>query len=224
MTAAKRFFWWQPSFAAAVAMFLAASLPTGARGQSKKQDKHWSAQWITAEGAAERDQVVLHFRKVVEMEDRPKEFVVDLSADNQFIFYVNGKEALRGPSRGDLAHWRYERLDIAPLLHGGRNVLAATVWHFGSHAAIAQMSERAGFLLHGAGEAERAADTNATWEVEEETGISLLKPKVNGYFAAEPGERWDGGRFDWYAAGAMPSGSQQSLWKKAVTLGRGARR
>ena len=224
-------------------MLLATSLPTGARGQTKKEDKHWSAQWITAEGVAERDQVVLHFRKVVEMKDRPKEFVVDLSADNQFIFYVNGKEARRGPSRGDLAHWRYERFDIAPLLHGGRNVLAATVWHFGTHAAIAQMSERAGFLLHGAGEAERAADTNATWEVEEETGISLLQPKVKGYFAADPGERWDGGRFDWYAgsesaepaetAGARaPAPAAQSSartevrgkWTQAVTIGRGAPR
>jgi len=42
----------------------------------------------------------------------------------------------------------------APLLHAGKNTLAATVWHFGTHAAIAQMSERTGFLLHGAGAAE----------------------------------------------------------------------
>src|SRR5262245_41020284 len=194
-----------------------------ARGQ-ERTEKHWSAQWITAGGVAERDEVVLHFRKTIEFEAAPVKFVVDVSADNQFILYVNGVEAGRGPSRADLGHWRYETLDIAPLLHAGRNVLAATVWHFGTHAAIAQMSERTGFLLRGAGEAERLADTNATWDVEEETGISLLKPKVNGYFAAEPGERWDGGRFDWYATGATPGANAQSLWKKAVTLGRGARR
>jgi len=175
------------------------------------KENRWKAHWITAPGVAERDEVVLHFRKTIELKAAPTKFVVDMSADNQFILYVNGVEARRGPSRGDLAHWRYETLDIAPLLHAGRNVLAATVWHFGTHAAIAQMSERAGFLLHGASEAEGVADTNATWEVEEETGISLLKPKVNGYFAAESGERWDGARFDWYATGVMPSGNQQSL-------------
>jgi len=130
---------------------------------------------------------------------------------------VNGAEAGRGPSRADLAHWRYRRYDIGPLLHAGRNVLAATVWHFGTPRAVAQISDRAGFLLHGAGEAERLADTDATWDVEEETGISLLKPQVHGYFAAEPGERLDGERFDWYATGAMPVGSRQSFWKKAVT-------
>ncbi|HET8966344.1 MAG TPA: alpha-L-rhamnosidase C-terminal domain-containing protein [Candidatus Acidoferrum sp.] len=193
------------------------------RGQEAAETR-WSAQWITAAGAAERDQVVLHFRKTIELKQAPTKFVVDVSADNQFILYVNGVEAGRGPSRADLAHWRYETYDIGPLLHAGRNALAATVWHFGTHAAIAQMSERAGFLLHGVGEAERVADTNVTWEVEEETGISLLKPKVNGYFAAEPGERWDGGRFDWYATGAIPSANERSLWNKAVRLGRGALR
>src|SRR5262249_46737117 len=141
----------------------------------------------------------LRFRKVMELTEAPKHFVVDVSADNQFILYVNGVEAGRGPSRADLKHWRYESYDLATKLHAGRNVLAAMVWHFGTKAAVAQMSERAGFLLHGAGEAESLADTNASWEVEEETGISLLKPKVNGYFAAEPGVRIDGASFDWDA-------------------------
>src|SRR6266404_1593233 len=84
------------------------------------------------------DECVEHFRA----ERRVAHFVVNVSADNQFILYVNGEEAGRGPSRTDLGHWRYETYDIAAMLHEGRNTLAATVWHFGTHAAIAQMSER----------------------------------------------------------------------------------
>ena len=174
-------------------------------------DKHWSAQWITAGGAAERDFAVLHFRKTIELAEKPGRFVVDVSADNQFLFYVNGKEAGRGPSRADLAHWRYMTYDIGPLLQAGKNVLAATVWHFGTRAAVAQMSERTGFLLHGAGAAEGVADTDASWEVEEETGISLLKAKVNGYYAAEPGERVDGGKWDWDAAGDEPATTRKPM-------------
>ncbi len=128
-------------------------------------DKRWKAQWVTAPGVAERDSVVLHFRKLVELTSAPAKFVVDVSADNQFILYVNGREAGRGPSRADLGHWRYETIDIGPLLHVGKNILVATVWHFGTHAAIAQMSERTGFLLRGEGEAESAADTNASCRV-----------------------------------------------------------
>jgi alpha-L-rhamnosidase len=184
-------------------------------------EKHWSAQWITAAHAAERDEAVLHFRKTMELKEAPANFAVNVSADNQFILYVNGREAGRGPSRADLAHWRYETYDLAPLLHAGKNTLAALVWHFGTHAAIAQISERTGFLLHGAGDAERAADTNDTWEVEEEKGITTLKPRVNGYYAAEPGLRMDGTKFDWDANG---EGASKGEWTKAVTLGRGALR
>jgi len=153
---------------------------SGASGQSERDanEKHWAAQWITAPGVAERDSVVLRFRKVVELERAVAHFVVNVSADNQFILYVNGKEAGRGPSRADQGHWRYETYDIAALLHTGRNTLAATVWHFGTRAAIAQMSERTGFLLRGMGDRERAADTNTTWEVEEEKGIETLRPLV----------------------------------------------
>jgi alpha-L-rhamnosidase len=185
-------------------------------------EKHWTAQWITAPGVPERDAVVLHFRKLIDLARPAQHFAVNVSADNQFIFYVNGKEAGRGPSRADLGHWRYETYDIGPLLHAGRNTLAATVWHWGTHSAVAQISERTGFLLHGVGTAESIANTNASWEVEEETGISTLRPKVNGYFAAEPGERWEGKRFDWYAATA--NANHPGSWAKAVTLGRGSLR
>lgn len=187
-------------------------------------EKHWTAQWITAPGAPERDEVVLHFRKIIDLAEPTANFVVHVSADNQFIFYVNGKEAGRGPSRGDLGHWRYETYDIAPLLHAGKNALAAIVWHFGTHAAIAQISERAGFLLHGVGTAESVADTNATWDAEVETGITTLRPKMHEYFAAEPGEQWDGNHFDWYATAATGNANHPGAWVKAVTLGRGALR
>jgi alpha-L-rhamnosidase len=195
-------------------------------GQSEQStaEKQWKAQWITAPGVAERDAVVLRFRKVVNLAEPAAHFIVNASADNQFILYVNGKEAGRGPSRADLGHWRYETYDIATLLHAGRNTLAATVWHFGTRAAIAQMSERTGFLLHGEGDQERAADTNATWEVEEEQGIQTLRPQVNGYFAAEPGERIDGAKVDWAWSDDSDAANSRGTWTKAVTLGRGARR
>jgi alpha-L-rhamnosidase len=217
----------------AIAVMSASSIfvQSGAFGQSERDanEKPWTAQWITAPGVAERDSVVLRFRKVVDLTQPVAHFVVNVSADNQFILYVNGKEAGRGPSRADLGHWRYETYDIAAMLHAGRNTLAATVWHFGTRAAIAQMSERTGFLLHGECDRERAADTNATWEVEEEKGIETLQPLVKGYYAAEPGERIDGAKVDWgwsddRDTAASRGTAAKGTWSKAVTLGRGARR
>ena len=53
------------------------------------QKQMWSAQWITSPDGPQRDQSVLHFRKLIELAQQPEHFVVHVSADNQFILYVN---------------------------------------------------------------------------------------------------------------------------------------
>ena len=65
----------------------------------------------------------------------PASYPVRVSADNRFILYVNGQRVGDGPARGDLAHWRYERFDLAPLLHAGKNLITATVWNWGVYRA-----------------------------------------------------------------------------------------
>ena len=139
----------------------------------------WRAQWITSPGTSQRDSVVLRFRKIVEIDRVPEHFPIRVSADNQFIFYANQQEVGRGPAHGDVAHWRYETYDLAPLLHAGRNELAATVWNFGVFSPLAQISDRIGFLLCGETDSERVADTNASWEVEEEKGIRICRIHPN---------------------------------------------
>lgn len=195
--------------------------PSGIFGQDMPNAfaGHWTAQWISAPDAPQRDEVVLHFRKRLDLPQKPEHFIVHVSADNQFVLHVNQQRVGNGPARSDLAHWRFETFDLAPFLKPGSNILAATVWNFGTKAAIAQISDRTAFLLHGAGEAEHAADTDATWEVEQDAGIHAVRPHVNGYYAAEPGERLDGPIFDW-----TWDGDSKNEWKKAIALGRGAQR
>jgi len=103
---------------------------SGAAGQAGAE-KHWGAQWITAAHAAERDEAVLHFRKTMELKESAGEVCGERERGQSIYLYVNGRETGRGPSRADLAHWRFETYDIAPLLHAGKNTLAALVWHFG---------------------------------------------------------------------------------------------
>ena len=76
----------------------------------------WKAQWITSPSAPLRDSVVLRFRKVFEIPQIPEHFVVQVSADSQFILCVNQHEVGRGPARSDLAHWKYETYDLAKFL------------------------------------------------------------------------------------------------------------
>jgi alpha-L-rhamnosidase len=200
---------------------LAGSFYALAQTSADHQATLWKAQWITAPDAPQRDEVVLHFRKVIEVAAPPQHFLVDVSADNQFVFHVNRQRVGSGPSRSDLAHWRYETYDLAPFLRAGKNVLAATVWNFGTHAAIAQMTDRVAFLVHGQGDAERLADTDASWTVEVESGIRTLQPQVEGYYAADPGTRTDAAVFGW---SWDDEANGESPWNKAVPLGRGSLR
>jgi hypothetical protein len=179
----------------------------------------WKAQWITSPTAAQRDNVVLHFRKVFELAQVPEHFVIHVSADNQFLLTVNQKELGRGPALSDLAHWKYETYDLAALLHPGKNEIAATVWNFGVLSPQAQISDRTAFLLSGDTEAERATDTDKSWEVEEEKGIQLLPtpPSLRRfYYVAEPAERIDGASFDWFWNDAAHSPGK---WENAAVIG-----
>src|ERR1700689_2792068 len=83
----------------------------------------WHAAWVTHPTAPLREPIVLHFRRSLELAAVPTSYPVRVSADNRFILYVNGRRVGEGPARGDLSHWRYERFDLAPLLHVGSNLI-----------------------------------------------------------------------------------------------------
>jgi alpha-L-rhamnosidase len=205
----------------ATATFVVMAVATAAGQTLVPKSEPWTAQWITASGAPDRDEAILHFRKSIQLTQKPEHFLVDVTADGQFILYVNQQRIGSGPSHSDLAHWRFETYDLAPLLHSGENILTATVWNFGAEAAVRQMSDRLGFLIHGESALEHIADTDSTWEVEQEKGIETVRPQMNQYFAAGPGERWNGAKFDWNWKSS--SGANNS-WTKAIPLGRGALR
>src|SRR5690242_8383140 len=109
----------------------------------------WSAKWISAPGAPPFQFGVYHFRRAFELAPKPAAFLVHVSADNRYQLFVNGERVSLGPARGDLFHWRYESVDIAPQLKAGRNVLAAVVWNYADEAPLAQITYRTGFLLQG---------------------------------------------------------------------------
>jgi len=104
------------------------------------QHRNWKAAWVTHPTAPLREPIVLHFRRTLALGAVPASYPVRVSADNRFVLYVNGQRVGDGPARGDLAHWRYEKFDLAPLLHEGNNLITATVWNWGIFAPIAAQS------------------------------------------------------------------------------------
>jgi hypothetical protein len=162
--------------------------------------REWQASWITHPTAPLREPLVLHFRRSVTLAAVPASYPVRVSADNRFILYVNGHRVGDGPARGDLAHWRYERFDLAPLLQPGKNLITATVWNFGVYGPLAQISDRTAFLLESEAGGVSSISTPEGWLVEVEPGERPLPRVANGfneYMACGTGEEIDGARYDW---------------------------
>ncbi|MCZ2075972.1 MAG: alpha-L-rhamnosidase N-terminal domain-containing protein [Bryobacteraceae bacterium] len=190
------------------------SLPASA-ANPELATQFWPAYWISVPGAPPSAYGVYHFRRAFELSFKPGSFLIHVSADNRYQLFVNGERAAWGPARGDLFHWRYETVDIAPLLRPGRNVLAAVVWNSGEHAPQAQVTNETGFLLQGDTERERIVDTNSEWKCvrnEAYEPIPFTSDQMRGYYVAGPGDRVTGSAYPW---GWERPGFDDSGWRQA---------
>jgi alpha-L-rhamnosidase len=167
--------------------------------------------WITHPDASATP-IVLHFRRELTLERVPKQMPVTVTADNRFILFVNGRRIASGPSTGTIANWRYANVDLAPYLHAGDNVVAATVWNFGDVAPLAQQSIATGFRLGG----ESIATSARGWRVRTDAGHSATKGSEQipwTYYVASAPEVIDANKADWDWAGPKESGSD---WQDAI--------
>src|SRR6266705_28491 len=89
------------------------------------QQRAWPARWIAAPKAPATEYGVYYIRRTFDLPAKPERFVVHASGDNRYQLFVNGERVAWGPARGDLFHWRYESVDLAPYLVAGRNLLSA---------------------------------------------------------------------------------------------------
>jgi hypothetical protein len=143
---------------------------------------------------------VLHFRHTLTLAAVPANYVVRVSADNRFVLFVNGRRVGDGPARGDLAHWRYERFDLASLLQPGQNLITATVWNFGNYAPTAQISDRTAFLLESEASRAESISTPDGWLVKQETGQRSIPRQASDFWEqmlSGPGEEINAALYDW---------------------------
>ncbi|HTX39096.1 MAG TPA: hypothetical protein VME43_28930 [Bryobacteraceae bacterium] len=197
----------------------AAAVPLAAQERPGLLRQTWHARWITAAGAPENDYGVYHFRHVFDLPAKPAHFVVHVSGDNRYQLFVNGRQVALGPARGDLFHWRFETVDLAPYLDAGRNALAAVVWNFGELAPEAQITLETGFVLEGDTDAERMAATGANWKARRDdayTPVTLTSGGMHGYYAIGPGDRVDAAKHPW---GWETKDFDDSGWPAAAVLG-----
>ncbi|MBC8140059.1 MAG: alpha-L-rhamnosidase N-terminal domain-containing protein, partial [Armatimonadetes bacterium] len=132
------------------------------------QKSAWSAAWASHPSALAHTGdtgAVFLFRKTLTIATVPETFIVHVSADQRYHLFVNGVSVTFGPARGDLLHWNYETVDLAPFLSPGENVLAARVHLFvGENAPVAQITSGfPAFLMQGDTDAEGGVNTPTGW-------------------------------------------------------------
>lgn len=165
--------------------------------------RQWTAKWISVPGIHPTEYGVYHFRRTFDLPAKPERFVVHASGDNRYQLFVNGRRVSWGPARGDLFHWRYETVDVAPYLNPGKNAFAAVVWNFGDLAPEAQVTLQTGFVLQGDTAAERAADTGTLWKcARDESYAPLPATDVHAYYVVGPGDLVTGAAHPWGWEGA----------------------
>lgn len=182
--------------------------------------RQWDAEWITVPQTSPSAYGVYFFRKDFNISQVPSRFPIFVSGDNRYKLYVNEQLVSLGPARGDIEHWNYETIDIAPQLKAGRNVIAAQIWNEGDQKAEAQFSFRTGFILQGAVEASAILNTNKSWNCIQDHSYSIpsLTERVRGYSVVPPNEQID---MRSHIKGWQKLSYDDSSWTKAQPISRG---
>ncbi len=163
-------------------------------------EQRWPSEWITHPISSTKNYGVFHFRKRFTLGQKPEQFIIHVSADNRYRLFVNGQFVAHGPARGDLAHWRFESVDLAPYLQAGENVLAAVVWNFGEYVPWAQMTHETAFILQSNDEAGAIVNTNKDWKVLQNAAYSPLPVDhrtLRTFIVVGPGDRLEAARYPW---------------------------
>ena len=152
----------------------------------------WNAKWIDVPNANTYGYGIYHFRKKIVLNEKQAQFIIHVSADNRYKLFVNGEMVALGPAKGDLFHWNFETIDIAPYLKNGTNIIAAVVWNFGDVKAAWQASFQTGFIVQGNTEKEEIINTDKSWKCIEDSAYAALQPQlIYTYYAAGPAEKID---------------------------------
>jgi alpha-L-rhamnosidase len=180
---------------------------------------NWTANWISAPNIPAKEYGVYHFRNSFELNEIPKTFLINISADNRYRLFVNGQSIGNGPARGDLYNWYYETYDIAPYLVKGKNTIAAQVWNMGVYAPVAQISNQTAFLLQGNGEVEKIVNSNKNWKVLINEAYRPCSTnngeQLKTYMVVGPGDSVSAKKYPW---GWEQKNYDDHEWTNAITI------
>ena len=182
----------------------------------------WDARWISYAYDPGEDVGVFAFRTRFDAQVVPESLTARVSADQRYKLFVNGVLVSWGPQRGDLEHWFYEAVELAPHLQPGENWISALVWNFGWMAPMAQHSARTAFVLEAEG-----LSTPGSWEVArlDNWGFAMMHGGLGEFYIdVGPGEwvHFQDAPWGWRTGGDEPPAEWRAPHVVATAEDRGA--
>lgn len=166
--------------------------------------------WIDDGGPPGGEIDAVRFRCEFPAGDGP--LVVDVSGDERFVLFLDGREIARGPHKGAVNRWYYETYSVKGL-ESGSHVAEAVVYRMGDAAPNAVLSwGRGGFLLKASGAYDESLTTGrARWRASRVRGMSMGGFGDGGWFAVA-GESVSTG------AGLLDPGAADGRWREVKTV------
>lgn len=91
----------------------------------------------------------VQFRHDFKLKAVPRKAPFYISADQSYVFYLNGKYVGRGPARGYQESWPYDEYDIAGILQKGNNWISVIAYNPAAGNFQYRFDGRAGFICAG---------------------------------------------------------------------------
>lgn len=143
-----------------IALFLCVFLSSSINAES------WKGRWINTEQCQSGTNTWLAYRKTVALDNVPQSLKAKIAADTKYWLWINGQLVVfegglkRGPAPGDTY---FDRVEIAPYLKKGDNLIAVLVWHFGKDGFCHINSGKAALLFDACGDGVEIV-SDATWQ------------------------------------------------------------
>ncbi|MGS0526198.1 alpha-L-rhamnosidase-related protein [Zobellia nedashkovskayae] len=125
-----------------------------------------NASWVSHPDISGGEDRVILFRNTFNVADVNQDFIINISADNHYFLYVNGKIVTHGPQLSDIKHWKFETLNLKKYLQNGKNVIAIKVINFGKRRFYGLQSIFTSVMVNGVTENAQTLTTTGkgdTW-------------------------------------------------------------
>ncbi len=123
----------------------------------------------------------MQFRRTFELDSVPATAEITITADAFYTLWVNGQYVNRGPARGFQRHWPFDRIDLAPYLRPGKNVLAVLAYQYGISNYSYSYECASGFLMAGTAGAVNLG-SGPGWNFREAPGYFQAVARASGQY------------------------------------------